>query len=1204
MGTIPNLTTFTEIDPSGNWSQTSSRNTASAVLNSEVSYLYKDYGSVFGDFYCDLDVHITSIDTGSVIGLWSLGNVFGDWGDMSNDAISLWTYATTPGSYRLYLKASNVPGSYQDYDTLFPGNTYYLKVERNASTATCKIYPTALDRTNDTNRIDTLSVNCNQNLYRYLQAGFSYGSVGSLAVSGYIENIEHTSVPDVAGSETVSLSDDIFLKPTTEFLRLEDTPSLSDNIQFFETTHSGTISSNETWKASDNPHAVIGNITVATGVTLTIEAGCEIYFTGQYSINAGTYGIIHVDGTAENPVLFTSVKSLDWWSGTPAKADWGRLVCDMRFTDSYIRYATVEYAGASNYTAVRGFTEVSNCIIRECTAGGIYAYYSTNGNDAKIEYNTIYNVGDSSSAPAIKIERVDTGDTLTVKHNLIYNFGAGFSANGIEVPSSRYIYGNLDIYNNTIVGNPSRDGIKLFGVRGNGNITVHNNIITDSNRGFYWLNSGTIILDNDYNDYDNCTTDVSGTTIGGNSLTVDPIFINPGSDDYRIGASSPLVSVGNPVYETYMGYATSFLSIIQEDTLVLSDQLNILNQLEDADAISLNDTIEIYSIDMEDISNKIAISKGELIDIDHKINTAVRNISDCTNHYSSVNGGVLDMDNDIRTLAETTDNVSNDIRTLLASQVPGDAGFQSLGKEYIKVYIASVEQTDVTVDSISITKVLNGTHTASFELGRAYDNTKPAIESSVEIKYDNWVLYRGYITEITPSSSPEAIIINCKDNYWKNNRTKKYFFTGRKPRDNKEKYYSRISTALSNEYSWSPGIGSFIPQTMSSFGTGYSDALTSLITNAGNFAWYYDVEGNKKLWTAGQGDIINLERQTIGTNLGLYQVLLHQFKDSISNIVNKLRVQMGNKVIRKFNPTGATKDYQSSSYIIASVALFPAWDAQYEVLAKDSENGYGWDWRDPDKDTEFKKVFTKYSLPFLDPDKAKWTDRFPLRVEIIKPLAFGSWELSVPEGSLTEGFTVDYENQELIFNDPVYLLKKDSNGRVEEIRVPSIILWINKEVYNSNTEDESDDPESDISNEFMFFTPKMGTYPITVMGSLQLSNFSIQRGYTYINWEDDNWWDTKVVVPSWNDTAFAKDFANWQLSKTADKKVTGLIEVTLDTACVYDIQLNKRIMIDGVMEDSLNIQSISYNIGSFTASIQLENGRYYRRNVSIPSHGE
>ena len=69
-----------------------------------------------------------------------------------------------------------------------------------------------------------------------------------------------------------------------------------------------------------------------------------------------------------------------------------------------------------------------------------------------------------------------------------------------------------------------------------------------------------------------------------------------------------------------------------------------------------------------------------------------------------------------------------------------DAGVQSLGKSYIEVYINTVKQTDVYVDSISISKILNGTHTAVFELSRPYDVSKPDMEAEVEIKYHIWTI--------------------------------------------------------------------------------------------------------------------------------------------------------------------------------------------------------------------------------------------------------------------------------------------------------------------------------------------------------------------------------------------------------------------------------------------------------------------------------
>ena len=44
-------------------------------------------------------------------------------------------------------------------------------------------------------------------------------------------------------------------------------------------------------------------------------------------------------------------------------------------------------------------------------------------------------------------------------------------------------------------------------------------------------------------------------------------------------------------------------------------------------------------------------------------------------------------------------------------------------------------------------------------------------------------------------------------------------------------------------------------------------------------------------------------------------------------------------------------------------------------------------------------------------------------------------------------------------------------------------------------------------------------------------------------------------------------------------------------------------MIDGVIENPLNIQSISYNFNSFLVTISLKNDRYYKRTVSLPTHG-
>jgi len=614
----------------------------------------------------------------------------------------------------------------------------------------------------------------------------------------------------------------------------------------------------------------------------------------------------------------------------------------------------------------------------------------------------------------------------------------------------------------------------------------------------------------------------------------------------------------------------------------------------------LNDNIELYSIDTENLSNKISTTALILKDINNKINTVTRVISDAVNLIYSSLGIISDAENDVRTLAETSNNFNNDIRFLADYQVPGDAGFVSLGKEYIKVYIASVEQTDITVDSISINKVLNGEHTASFELATPYDNTRPDMEALVEIKYNDYLLYKGYITEITPASTPENILITCKNKYWKQNRNKSYFFVGHKPRDNKELYYPKISEALSTEFSLDFGIGNFVPQTMSVFGTKESDALTNLITNCGNYAWYYDVNENKKLWTAGQGSIINLERQVIGTNFGLFQVISHTIKENISSIVNKLRVQMGDKVIRRFNDTGGNKQYTSYVYEYFNLQALPDWDATYEVLAKDSGTGHGVDYPPDDADGKelYKDVFKKYKVLFLDKELSSWTDIYPPEVHLLIPFSL-FWTPSFKEGIMKDGFSFDYDTGKLVFSEKMYLRELDEHGQEERIRAPQIDLKLWKKRYYSNTENESDDPETDISNPLMFFTDKVGSYSETILDDLTLSNFSIQAGGSYRD-SDGN----RVIVPSWNDTQFATDYSYWQLSNSAYKEISGSIEVTLDTIVTYGINLSNRINIDGVTEGALNIISLAYNMSNFTVSIQVEDKHYYKRATSVPSHGE
>ncbi|MCK5788878.1 MAG: hypothetical protein KAH32_07755, partial [Chlamydiia bacterium] len=102
-------------------------------------------------------------------------------------------------------------------------------------------------------------------------------------------------------------------------------------IPVFALDHSGVISSDETWYTAENPHIVTGNVTINSGVTLTIEAGCEIKF--DYAKNFTIYGTLTALGTSGNGIIFTRNGSVEWygllfWSGS----------------NGSLEYCTVEYA--------------------------------------------------------------------------------------------------------------------------------------------------------------------------------------------------------------------------------------------------------------------------------------------------------------------------------------------------------------------------------------------------------------------------------------------------------------------------------------------------------------------------------------------------------------------------------------------------------------------------------------------------------------------------------------------------------------------------------------------------------------------------------------------------------------------------------------------------------------------------------------------
>jgi hypothetical protein len=608
-----------------------------------------------------------------------------------------------------------------------------------------------------------------------------------------------------------------------------------------------------------------------------------------------------------------------------------------------------------------------------------------------------------------------------------------------------------------------------------------------------------------------------------------------------------------------------------------------------------------------DITTKINFTKQALYDINNKFSLVKRIFSDINCYINTTKSLIYDVNNKINTQVRKLYDVNNDIRFIKSWQKPGSFGFQSLGKEYIKVFIATVEQTDINIDSINIHKMINQAHTASFDLGRTYDNvTVPALEAVVEIRYyqfdliNYWILYKGYVTSVVPSDTPESITVNCQDEYWKQNQTNKYFFVGHNPYDNREKYYNTIKIALLTELGWTLDIGDFVPEIIDCFGQGQSDITSSLIEQCGNFGWWYDIDGTRKLWEGGRGTQINIQRQAIGTNINIFQLLEHKITTTSENVINRYRIQMGQKTGRS-----SQGGRQYEVYVCSNFEGFatPAWDRSLERLAKKRGlNGYGFNYTGPDTSGDFADVFKKFYIQDLDPDTSGWSDRYPAKVEVFNP--GGGWGnmYGFSLGEITEGFTIDYENRIITFNEPVYIFKYNSYGEVDAVRAPIVKVSLWKENYYTYTASESEDAGSAVSNPYMFFRDATGfvpapTYLTTITKFLNLTGLTHQEGITYIDYKG-----VSHTVRGFDDTDYAKDYTDWQLSNTCDAKINGTFTLTLDALCFYNIDLSKRIYISGITDTPLNITSIDYNISNFTVSIEVGNKRYYKRTVSLPRH--
>jgi len=235
---------------------------------------------------------------------------------------------------------------------------------------------------------------------------------------------------------------------------------------------SGAISTSTSW-SKDRIYLITNDLTVNPGITLTIEAGTEVRFGGNYSLDV--YGSLIADGRADQPIVFTTGSDSRWDSiifqnsSPDARSD----VNGNYISGSILRHVIIEAStggvrcsGATPYLAnITSATAGILCApgetplwtIENTLSGGIYITLGT----AYIERNTLSGKGLHATGQAFVRQNSVTGASLSI--------GSGLLAENTVNGGSLGLGSNSTATNNTVTGG---------GISAGNTVTVTANTVT------------------------------------------------------------------------------------------------------------------------------------------------------------------------------------------------------------------------------------------------------------------------------------------------------------------------------------------------------------------------------------------------------------------------------------------------------------------------------------------------------------------------------------------------------------------------------------------------------------------------------------------------------------------------------------------------------------------------------------------------------
>ncbi|MCK6508392.1 MYXO-CTERM sorting domain-containing protein [Myxococcota bacterium] len=295
-------------------------------------------------------------------------------------------------------------------------------------------------------------------------------------------------------------------------------------------TVSGTLYTNTQWTKAQSPVIVTGDLTVNTGVTLTIDPGVEVLFRSSDGSVSGNdtarvelilNGSLVANGTSNERIQFRCE------TGTTRGCWYGiRIATNVNATLSHALIRDAQYGLYLEGSATSNVTDT------EITNTAQYAVYASAGSIPTLTRANIHRNSNGVYTNNAK---------LTMRGSLVYRNTSTYAV----YVSSTTASGETLLDNNTITLNTYYGLYTNVGASG-GTVTVQNNILSknySTSTDFY--NASTTYMPTCKN---NLIWDTSGTTVERANCTdttvYNPLFVNETTDDFRLYDRSPARKAG------------------------------------------------------------------------------------------------------------------------------------------------------------------------------------------------------------------------------------------------------------------------------------------------------------------------------------------------------------------------------------------------------------------------------------------------------------------------------------------------------------------------------------------------------------------------------------------------------------------------------------------------------------------------------------